>query len=110
MSAPVLARGSLRIVGGRVDAVIDVALMAFDVSEAELLGSRKTHPLVAYRHIAMAAARLLGHSYPSIGTAFGGRDPRSVMNACKRVEADAELATRARIIAEAVTSAPGELF
>lgn len=110
MSAPALARGSLRLVGGDLATVIEAAALAFDVPVDVLTGRRRVYPLTVYRHVTMAAARRLGHSFPVIAAAFDARDHTTVINACQRVEADAELDKRARIIAEAVTSTPGEMF
>lgn len=110
MSGQALARGSLRLVGGGVPRVIHVAAIAFDVPADDLTGPSRRHPMVDYRHVTMAAARLLGHSYPVIAAAFDGRDHTTVVHACRRVALAPELERRARILADAVTNAPGELF
>lgn len=92
-----------------IEYVIAVAAVAFNVPEAQLTGGSQRRPLTAYRQIAMAAARQLGHSFWAIATAFD-RDHTTVMHACRKVAATPELATRAAAIAEAVHHAPRRLF
>ena len=97
-----LPRGSLSLTCD-VAYVVAEAAVAFDVPEDALVGPRRTYPLGVYRLVAMAAARRLGHSFPVIGAAFN-RNHTSVISACRRVDADADLARRADVLAESVTN------
>ena len=92
-----------------VTLVIDVAAHALGETAAALCGDDLNRRLTRHRAVAMAAARMAGHSYPAVGRAFGGRDHTTVMSACKRVAAAPELAERARIIAAEATT-PRSLF
>lgn len=97
-----LTRGSLAFTGG-VEDVIDETAFLFDVDIEDLVGPSRREPIVFIRLIAMAAARSLGASYPSIGRAFN-RDHTTVMSACKRVARSPQLAWRADAIVKALTS------
>lgn len=93
-----------------VTIIIEVASHALGETPETLTGqSRGDRTVSLHRHIAMAAARRLGHSYPAIGRAFGDRDHTTVIPAVRKVEATPELAERARIIAEEATM-PRSLF
>lgn len=96
-----LPRGSLAITAD-VSTVVAHAAVAFDVSEEELTGPSRVFPLVTYRHVTMAAARMLGHSFPSICRGLGRYDHKTVLSACRRVAADADLTRRAQAIAASV--------
>lgn len=55
-------------------------------SIADLCGPDRHRPLVRRRQTAMAIAyRLTGHSLPTVGRKFGGRDHTTVMYACRKV-------------------------
>ncbi len=67
--------------------VQEVVAAYFQISLAELTGSRRTKDLVEARQIAMYLAReLTGLPYQEIGRHFGGRDHSTVMHACRKVE------------------------
>lgn len=104
-----LPRGSLAIVTADVGHVIDEAAVAFNVSAEALRGDSRARPLTVYRQVAMAAARRLGHSFPVIGRGFD-RDHKTVIYACRKVDADRTLSHRADVLAESITSHPGSLF
>jgi len=58
----------------------------FKIRLADLSSKSRKQSLARPRQVAMALAReLTSHSYPEIGSAFGGRDHTTVINACKRV-------------------------
>lgn len=93
-----------------VDAVIAEAANAFGVSVDDLTGDSRQFPLVRYRHVAMAAARSFGHSFPVIGRAFGGRDHTTVIHGVRKVEANERMRHQAKMIAEAVQNTAGRMF
>ncbi len=69
-------------------------------SVGELLGQRRSLPLVRWRHVAMAAARASsGWSYPALGRFFN-RDHTTVINACQRVETSPS----ARVVRDRIVS------
>ena len=103
-----LPRGSLSLTCD-VGYVVAEAAVAFDVPEEALTGPGTTQPLVTYRHVAMAAARRLGHSFPIIGRGFD-RDHTTVMHAVKRVDASPDLSRRADVLAESVLNRARSLF
>lgn len=104
-----LPRGSLAIITADVGTVVAHAAVAFDVPAELLTGPARTFPLVHYRHVAMAAARIMGHSFPKIAEAFD-RDHGTVISACKKVAADDELSRKAQTLAESISDTPGSLF
>ena len=58
------------------------------LSPRDILGEKRRPELVQARQIAMYLCReLLGHSYPSIGRLFGGRDHSTVMHGVKKIKA-----------------------
>lgn len=71
--------------------VIKTVAAHFKVTTAQLLGNKRTRPLVDYRHLAMF---LLYHdvhlSFVQIGSEFGGRDHTSIMHAVKKIRARIE--------------------
>lgn len=92
-----------------VGTVVATAAHALGTPAEALTGvARGDGPTIAHRHIAMAAARQLGHSLPAIGRAFG-RDHTTVLHACRRVADTPALAERARAIADEATT-PRSLF
>jgi chromosomal replication initiator protein len=59
----------------------------FQVSHAELIGSKRSQQIVYPRQIAMYLAReLTDMSLPKIGENFGGRDHTTVMHATKKIQ------------------------
>ena len=76
-----------------VENVIETACVAFSTKRWDLLGERRHHPLVEYRHVAMTAAKELcsgnapdgGMSYPEVAKAFRRKDHTTVMSAVKKV-------------------------
>ncbi len=90
-----------------VEQIIANAAIAFGVSPEQMIWGDRRQPLVRYRQIAMAAARLVGWSYPAIGKAFD-RDHTTVIHAFRVVEADTAALAKAQIIADEGTQ--GELF
>ncbi len=59
----------------------------FKIRIADLSSKNRRQSITRPRQIAMCLAReLTSHSFPEIGTAFGGRDHTTVINACKRVD------------------------
>ena len=105
-----LPRGSLAIVTADVGTVIEHAAVAFDVSVDDLRGPSRYRPLVAARHVAMMAARHMGHSFPAIAAGFGRQDHTTVVSACRKVAADASLARSAQMLADAIADRPRSLF
>ncbi|MDO9105855.1 MAG: chromosomal replication initiator protein DnaA [Methylovulum sp.] len=58
----------------------------FKIRVADLSSKNRKQTITRPRQIAMTLAReLTSHSFPEIGSAFGGRDHTTVMNACKRI-------------------------
>ena len=58
----------------------------FKIRVADLSAKNRKQSITRPRQLAMCLAReLTSHSYPEIGTAFGGRDHTTVINACKRI-------------------------
>lgn len=93
-----------------VSDVAAVAANAFGVSVDELTGPARTRPLVKYRQVAMAAARMLGFSLVNVAKAFGKRDHSTVLHAVSVVEADETLTQQAAAIASETRSLPRRLF
>ena len=59
----------------------------FRIPLKELTGPKRTRIYARPRQLAMGLAReLTGDSFPEIGMAFGGRDHRTVMHACEKVQ------------------------
>ncbi|MDP2904544.1 MAG: chromosomal replication initiator protein DnaA [Methylovulum sp.] len=58
----------------------------YKIRISDLSSKNRKQTITRPRQIAMSLAReLTSHSFPEIGSAFGGRDHTTVMNACKRV-------------------------
>ncbi|HXD89270.1 MAG TPA: helix-turn-helix domain-containing protein [Urbifossiella sp.] len=65
---------------------------AYGVTRKELLGPSRLRRVLVPRQVAMYLAReLSGLSLPRLGSAFGGRDHTTVLHACRKVEAEAEI-------------------
>lgn len=103
-----LPRGALADQGA--ERVVQEAAVAFDVTVDDLTGPSRCRPLMSYRQIAMAAARMVGHSFPKIGSAFGGRDHTTVVHACQRVAANPEWEAKAKLLVEELTTEHRSLF
>lgn len=74
--------------------VIKTVAAHFKVTTTQLMGSRRSRPLVDYRHIAMYILYDDLHvGYVQIGMEFGGRDHTSIMHAVKKVRAKLETST-----------------
>lgn len=59
----------------------------FNISKVDLVGSRRSQPVVFPRQIAMYLTReLTDLSLPKIGECFGGRDHTTVIHAYKKIE------------------------
>lgn len=70
--------------------IFDAARIVTGTQKAELIGRKKTRPVVLHRQAAMAAAyQLTGRSLPSVARAFG-RDHTTVLHAVRAVETDDE--------------------
>lgn len=104
-----IAPGSLAIIVD-VETAIEASAFAFGVAPMELIAHDRHQPLATYRMVAMRVARIFGHSLPAIGRSFGDRDHTTVLHACRRVEADADLERRARLIADEIHNTPRSLF
>ncbi len=67
--------------------VIKTVAAHFKVTTAQLLGTRRSRPLVDYRHLAMFILyEDLKLSLVQVGMEFGGRDHTSIMHAVKKVK------------------------
>jgi chromosomal replication initiator protein len=69
----------------------------YKIRISDLASKNRKQTITRPRQIAMCLAReLTSHSFPEIGSAFGGRDHTTVINACKRIaelkEADHKMA------------------
>jgi chromosomal replication initiation ATPase DnaA len=59
----------------------------FNTRKTDLISARRDHPMVSFRHIGMAVARLLTtHSFSVIGQKFGRRDHTTVLHACRNLK------------------------
>lgn len=85
--------------------VISLAAEAFDVTERELVGTRRFHPLVQYRQVVYAALKAFcGLSYVQTAKVMG-RDHSSVQYGIKRVASDPELQKLYAALVERLTEA-----
>ncbi|MDD2723266.1 MAG: chromosomal replication initiator protein DnaA [Methylovulum sp.] len=58
----------------------------YKIRISDLASKNRKQTITRPRQVAMCLAReLTSHSYPEIGSAFGGRDHTTVINACKRI-------------------------
>lgn len=70
-----------------INLCIKAAALVFDATVDEIVGKRRTAPLVQARHAAMWAARKFTKaSYPAIGNRFGGRDHSTVIHGIDHAE------------------------
>lgn len=69
-----------------VDLIISVVCNTTGVSHTEVVGDKRSRPIVHARHLAMYLAReLTDVSLPQIGDRFGGRDHTTVLHAVDKV-------------------------
>jgi len=58
----------------------------YKIRISDLASKNRKQTITRPRQVAMCLAReLTSHSYPEIGSSFGGRDHTTVINACKRI-------------------------
>lgn len=78
--------------GTDLQAIMKRVTATFGVTEKQLLGASRLRPVLIPRQVAMYLAReLTGLSLPRIAAAFG-RDHTTVLHACRKIEADTQLA------------------
>lgn len=71
--------------------VIKTVAAHFKVTTAQLVGSRRSRPLVDYRHLAMYVLyEDVKLSFVQVGQEFGGRDHTSIMHAVKKIKKNVE--------------------
>lgn len=105
MTAPAF---SLPITPSRI---LEEAVVAFGVTQDELLGRARWYPLIRYRHATEYTVRkLCGYSYPAIARIFGNRDHTSIINAVARVQADPDLLRMADRLAFQIEVSNGGSF
>ncbi len=69
-----------------VEHIISVVCHATGISHAEVVGDKRSRPIVQARHLAMYLAReLTDVSLPQIGERFGGRDHTTVLHAVDKL-------------------------
>ncbi|NLT36058.1 MAG: chromosomal replication initiator protein DnaA [Gaiellales bacterium] len=69
-----------------VEHIISVVCQATGISHAEVVGDKRSRPIVHARHLAMYLAReLTDVSLPQIGERFGGRDHTTVLHAVDKL-------------------------
>ena len=92
-----LAEKSLEVYGDKKqkqitpDFIIDIISAYYNISAADVRGSKKPKTIAYPRQIAMyLCRRLLDISLKEIGDEFGGRDHTTVLHAEKKIEADLE--------------------
>lgn len=68
--------------------IMSVVCERFKCSKIDMKSSRRTHPIVNYRQMAMYLVKKLTlRSLPEIGRRFGGRDHTTVLHAVRKIEA-----------------------
>lgn len=83
--------------------VIKTVAAHFRVTTTQLIGLKRSRPLVDYRHIAMFLLyEDLRFSYVQIGMEFGGRDHTSVMHAVEKVRNSLETSEDTQINVSAI--------
>ena len=86
-----------------IEYIQDVVAKYFNVSVADLKGSRRSSDVVFPRQIAMYLCKSVAQiSYPKIGNAFGKRDHSTVMHACEKIESEINQNTNTKLIVETV--------
>ncbi len=74
--------------------VIKTVAAHFKVTTSQLIGPRRSRPLVDYRHLAMFILHVdLGIPLVQVGMEFGGKDHTSIMHAVKKMRARLEDST-----------------
>lgn len=89
-------------------ACVVLAATRWGIAPAEVTGQSRQRECIDARHVAAAAARFCGASYPLIGQILGGRDHTTAMHAVSRVGEDARLRRIALEVAECVGRAEAE--
>ena len=92
-----------------VEEIQEQVANSFGVSRAELVGSSRAATPLRARQVAILLTReLTDLSLPQIGRLFGGRDPSTILNSLRRVEAnlteDGELANRVEELRSAINN------
>ncbi len=86
-----------------IEYIQDVVAKYFNISVADLKGSRRSSDVVFPRQIAMYLCKNVAQvSYPKIGQAFGKRDHSTVMHACEKIETDMKENSNTKLIVETV--------
>ena len=86
-----------------IEYIQDVVAKYFNISVADLKGSRRSSDVVLPRQIAMYLCKSVAQiSYPKIGNAFGKRDHSTVMHACEKIESEINQNTNTKLIVETV--------
>ncbi len=86
-----------------IEYIQDVVAKYFNVSVADLKGSRRSSDVVFPRQIAMYLCKSVAQiSYPKIGNAFGKRDHSTVMHACEKIESEINQNSNTKLIVETV--------
>jgi chromosomal replication initiator protein len=71
----------------RVEEILKLVSVHFNVTRADILSSRRTASVVRPRQIAMYLSKTLTlRSLPEIGRRFGGRDHTTVLHAVRKIE------------------------
>jgi chromosomal replication initiator protein len=69
-----------------IDAILSAVAEATGVSVTEIIGDKRSRPVVESRHVAMYLAReLTDSSLPKIGERFGNRDHTTVLHAVEKI-------------------------
>ena len=70
-----------------VEDIMKTVASHFDITVADMKGSRRTRAISEPRQIAMYLCRKhTHHSYPELGRKFGGKDHTTVLAACRKLE------------------------
>ncbi len=86
-----------------IEYIQDVVAKYFNISVADLKGSRRSSDVVFPRQIAMYLCKNVAQiSFPKIGQAFGKRDHSTVMHACEKIESEIKENSNTRLIVETV--------
>ena len=86
-----------------IEYIQDVVAKYFNISVADLKGSRRSSDVVLPRQIAMYLCKSVAQiSYPKIGNAFGKRDHSTVMHACEKIESEINQNSNTKLIVETV--------
>jgi hypothetical protein len=91
-----------------IEKIQQTVCVTFQIPKRILLGTRRDHPVLIPRHIAIYLARILTpNSLPGIGRKFGGLDHSTVLNAVRKIErlmlTDANLAHEVALLIQAIT-------